>query len=103
MGWKQGPTAIQVDNSTAVGIATKEFLQNKYKAIDMRFYWINERIEQGKLRVFWRPAPENLGDYNSKHHPPEHHIAVRSKYLHAPNLRLLQECVNLTVRANPTK
>ena len=23
MGWKQGPTAIQVDNSTAVGIATK--------------------------------------------------------------------------------
>ena len=25
MGWKQGPTAIQVYNSTAVGIATKEF------------------------------------------------------------------------------
>ena len=24
-GWKQVPTAIQVDNSTAVGIATKEF------------------------------------------------------------------------------
>ena len=23
MGWKQGPTAIQVDNFTAVGIATK--------------------------------------------------------------------------------
>ena len=23
MGWKQGPTDIQVDNSTAVGIATK--------------------------------------------------------------------------------
>ena len=23
MGWKQGPTAIQVENSTAVGIATK--------------------------------------------------------------------------------
>ena len=29
MGWKQGPTVIQVDSSTAVGIATKEFLQNK--------------------------------------------------------------------------
>ena len=26
MGWKQGPTAIQVENSTAVGIATKQFL-----------------------------------------------------------------------------
>ena len=41
MGWKKGPTAIQVDNSTAVGIATKEFLQKKSKAMDMHFYWIN--------------------------------------------------------------
>ena len=38
MGWKQGSTAIQVENSTAVGITTKEFLQKKSKAIDMRFY-----------------------------------------------------------------
>ena len=30
--------AIQVEISTAVGIATKEFLQKKYKAMDMRFY-----------------------------------------------------------------
>ena len=52
MGWKQGPTAIQVDNSTAVGIVTKDFCQKKSKAMDMRFYWINYRIEQGKFRVF---------------------------------------------------
>ena len=52
MGWKQGPTAIQVANSTAVGIEIKEFLQNKSKAMDMHFYWINEIIEQGKFRVF---------------------------------------------------
>ena len=45
LGWKHGPTAIQVDNSTEVGIATNEFLQNKSKATDMRFYWINNRIE----------------------------------------------------------
>ena len=52
MGWKQGPTAIQVDNSTAVGIATKDFFQNKSKAMDMRFYWIYDRIKQGQFRVF---------------------------------------------------
>ena len=103
MGWKQGPTSIQVENSTALGIATKEFFQKNSKAMDMRFYWINDRIEQGQFRVFWRPGPENLGDYHSKHHPPEHHGAVRSKYLHVPNLRSLQGCVNLTVRVNPTK
>ena len=103
MGWKQGPTDIQIDNSIAVGISTKEFSQNKYKAMDMGFYWINNRIEQQKFRVFWRPGPENLGDYHSKHHPPKHHIAVRSKYLHVTKLHSLQGCVNLTVNVNTTK
>ena len=103
MGWKQGTTAIQVENYTAVVIATKEFRQNKSMDMDMRFFWINDRIEQGKFRVFWRPGPENLGDYHSKHHSPELHIAFLFKYLCLPNLRSLQGCVNLTVRVNPTK
>ena len=89
MEWTQGPTATQVYNSTAVCIATKELLQKNSKAMDMRFYWINNRIEQGQFCIFWRPGPENLGDYHSKHHSPEHQRAVRSKYLHVPNLRLL--------------
>ena len=38
MGRKQGPTTIQVDNSTVVGIATKYFHQNKSKAMGMHFY-----------------------------------------------------------------
>ena len=49
MGWIQGPTAIQVDNSTLVGITTKEFRQKKSKAMEMRFYLINDRIEQGNF------------------------------------------------------
>ena len=44
MGWKQVPTAIQVDNSTTVRITTKESRQNKSKAMDMHFYWTNNRI-----------------------------------------------------------
>ena len=65
--------------------------------MDMRLYWINRRIKQGNFRVFWRPGPENLGNYHSKYHLPEHHIAVRSEYLHEPKLSSLQGCVNLTV------
>ena len=52
MGWKQGPTAIQVDNYTAVAITTKEFLQKNSKAMDMRFYRINDRIKQRQFWVF---------------------------------------------------
>ena len=49
MVWKQGPTDIQAENSTAVSIATKKFRQKKSKAIDMRFYWIKYRIKQGQF------------------------------------------------------
>ena len=57
MGRKQVPTAIQVENSTTMGIAAKEFCQKKSKAMDMKFYWINDRTEQGQFRVFWMTGP----------------------------------------------
>ena len=38
MGWPQGPTPIQVDNSTAVGIANKAISQKKSKHMDLQFY-----------------------------------------------------------------
>ena len=41
----------------------------------MKFYWINDRIEQVQFQVFWRLGPEKLGDYHSNHNPPEHNIA----------------------------
>ena len=46
---QQRPTSIQVENSTTVGIATKDYLQNTFKAMDMRFFWINARIKQGRF------------------------------------------------------
>ena len=60
-----------------------------------------ETHTQGNFQVFRRPGPENLGYYHSKHHSPEPHIYVPSKYLHVPNLRSLQGCVNLTLKLIP--
>ena len=39
MGNFQPPTPVQVDNSTALGIATRTIKQCKSKAMDMWFYW----------------------------------------------------------------
>ena len=95
MNHPQPPTPIQVDNSTAVGISNKTIRQRQSKAMDMRFYWITGRINQGQFRVYWRPGPTNRGDYHSKHYPPAHHIAVRPIYLHEKNSErnTLQGCV----------
>ena len=43
MGHSQPPTPVQVDNSTALGIATRTIKQCNSKAMDMRFYWIRDR------------------------------------------------------------
>ena len=51
MNWPQPPTPIQVDNSTAVGIANQTIKKKMSKSMDMRFYWVIDRIKQGQFRV----------------------------------------------------
>ena len=92
----QPPTPIQVDNSTAVGIANKIIKQKRSKSMYMRFHWIHDRILQEHFHVFWKPGPTNLGDYHSKNHSTPHHIKVRHNNLQEPHISqtTLQGCVN---------
>jgi hypothetical protein len=82
MGWPQPATPIQTDNSTACGIANDTIKQQRSRAIDMRFYWVRDRTQQGHFNIFCRPGPTNLADYFTKHHPAKHHQAMRPVYLH---------------------
>jgi hypothetical protein len=101
LGHPQPPTPMQVDNTTAVGFANDTIKQKRSKAIDMRFYWIQDRARQGQFLIYWRPGSQNLGDYHTKHHSPAHHKLMRPTYLHtteqlANNLLsiLLRGCAN---------
>ena len=82
LGYPQPPTPIQVDNSTADGIANETVKQQRSKAIDMRFYWVRDRIAQNQFHVYWAPGKTNLADYFTKHHSAKHHQDVRKFYLH---------------------
>ena len=42
LGHKQPATPMQTDNDTVCGILTSKFKQNRSKAIDMRFYWLQD-------------------------------------------------------------
>ena len=81
MGHPQPPTRVITDNSTAEGIANKTAKQRRTKSMDMRYYWLQDRIEQNQFRVFWQKGSSNLGDYYTKHHPIHHHIDMRPVYL----------------------
>jgi predicted transposase YdaD len=73
MGYPQPPTPVQTDNSTACGIANDNIKQQRSRAIDMRFYWVRDRVKQNQFHIYWGPGKLNLADYYSKHHPPVHH------------------------------
>ena len=45
--YPQPLTLINNDNNTAIGIATDTVKQRRSKAVDMRFYWICDRVRQG--------------------------------------------------------
>jgi len=103
MGHPQPATAMKTDNATADGIINGTVKQNRSKGIDMRYYWLQDRVQQKQFHVYWAPGAANLADYFTKLHPPAHHIALRPVYLLAPNMPTdMQGCIEiLKARAQP--
>ena len=81
MGHPQPASPIQTDNACAAGIVNNTVKQRRSKAMDMRFYWVRDRVKQGQFHVHWRKGADNLADYFTKHHSPAHHRLMRSRYL----------------------
>ena len=81
----QQSTPIQVNNSCADGILNNEIKQNWSKAMDMRFHWIRDRINQGHYIVYWRPGYTNKTDYYTTRHPPSDQSYVRYNSLQKSN------------------
>jgi hypothetical protein len=70
IGHPQDTTELQTDNTTADGIANKTVIQKRSKAMDMRYCWIQDRIEQEQFDFSSAPGDTSLGDYFTKHHSP---------------------------------
>jgi hypothetical protein len=64
--------------------------------MDMKYYWLQDRVRQKQFDVYWRPGKDNLGDYHTKHHPAQHHQDMRPILLHQANsLNVLRGCAKL--------
>jgi hypothetical protein len=64
--------------------------------MDMRYYWLQDRVRQNQFDVYWRPGKYNLGDDHTKHHPAQHHQDMRPILLHQTNsLNIMRGCVKL--------
>ena len=70
MGWKQPPSPLQCDNSTAVGYTNQTIVSKKSKYWDLRLRWLRCRAAQDQFRIYWDSGKNSYGDYHTKHHPP---------------------------------
>jgi hypothetical protein len=73
LGHKHPPTPMETDNITATGYINGTIKQKRTKAMDIRFYWVKDRVKQGQFNVYWGPGFQDLADYFTKHHSPAHH------------------------------
>jgi hypothetical protein len=104
MGHNQDATDLKTDNTTADEIFNNLIQQKRSKAMDMRLYWVKDRVEQEQFNVGWAPGDTNFGDYFTKHHSPAHQKRTRPYYLHdkhSPMVRhdtilaILRGCVDI--------
>ena len=77
MGHTQPPTPIQTDNSTAAGLANDTVKQKRSKAMEMRYFWIADKVEANVFNVYWNKGKTNRADYYSKQHPTKIHRDIR--------------------------
>jgi hypothetical protein len=96
LGHEQPATSLRTDNSTAYGILNETIKQKRSKSMDMKYYWLQDRVRQKQFDVYCRPGKDNLGDYHTKHHLAQYHQYMRPILLHQDNsLTILQGCAKL--------
>ena len=100
-------TPIQTDNSCAEGIVNDTVKQRRSKAIDMRFYWVRDRVRQGQFKIYWKRGKDQYADYFTKHFPASHHREMRPMYLHVEQANsliestMLAHCEGVLIQLDP--
>ena len=56
MGYPQPATSVQTDNSFSKGFSNPQEKQRRSKAINMLFYWIQDRFKQGQFYIIGKKA-----------------------------------------------
>ena len=62
LGFPQTPTPIKTDNSVAEDIVPNTVKKKRSKAMDIKFYWMKDRVKQKNFFIYWKPGIQNMGD-----------------------------------------
>ena len=66
LGYPQPPTHMRIDNTVAIGLAENKMNAKRSKAMDMRFFWLVDRIKQGQFFAEHIAGKWNYADFFTK-------------------------------------
>ncbi|KAE9006981.1 hypothetical protein PF011_g11325 [Phytophthora fragariae] len=67
MGFKaEGPTTLQLDNTSAIAMATNQGYTPRAKRIDLRAHFVRDHVEAGRIKLKHVPTEEQLADFLTK-------------------------------------
>ena len=80
LGYPQPATSLRMDNTVALGIAEGKTNGKRSKSMDMRFFWLADRVSQKHFRTHHVPGQWNIADFFRK--PlPRHKFRQFAHYL----------------------
>ena len=65
-GYPQQPTLLLIDNTVAIGLANDSINKKRSKSMDMRFFWLRDRVQQKQFVVEHIPGQFNIADFFTK-------------------------------------
>jgi hypothetical protein len=63
---ESGPLTIMGDNQGAIALAKDNKFHSRTKHIDLRYHFIHEVVEDGKVKMKYIPTAENFSDIFTK-------------------------------------
>jgi hypothetical protein len=66
LGYPQPPTLLRMDNTVALGLASGTMNAKRSKSMDMRFFWLVDRVEQQQFVVAHIAGVWNIADHFTK-------------------------------------
>jgi hypothetical protein len=66
LGYPQPATSLRMDNTVALGIAEGKTNGKRSKFMDMRFFWLADRVSQRHFRTHHVPGQWNIADFFTK-------------------------------------
>jgi hypothetical protein len=66
LGYPQPATSLRMDNIVALGIAEGKTNGKRSKSMDMRFFWLADRVRQTQFRIHHVPGQWDIADFFTK-------------------------------------